>query len=109
MLSTFQSVMATHMMQAMTFLGANGANTKQKGQAIVNSIIVVFAGVGGLYLIAVAIKGIVVALKGDNKDWNKAGIELAVGIVGGVFVAIATATAWHTFFQNMGDDFNVVK
>lgn len=101
--------MVTHMMQAMTFLGANGENTKNKGQAIVNSIIVVIAGVCGLALIAVAIKGIFVALKGDNKDWNKAFIEAGVGIVGGVFLGIAGATAWHTFFQNMGDDFNVVK
>lgn len=90
-------------------MGAGGQNTRSKGQTVVDSIIVVVAGIGGLWLIAVAIKGIVAALTGDNKDWKKAGIELGVGIVGGVFVAIAGATAWHSFFQNMGQDFNVVN
>lgn len=96
------------MLNAMSFMGAGGQNTKSKGQTIVNSIIVVIAGVGGLYLIAVAIRDIVIALHGDNKNWGKAGIGLVVGIIGGVFVAVAGAVAWHTFFQNMGQDFNVV-
>ena len=108
MLTQLHALALTQMLNAMNFMGAGGENTKSKGQAIVNSIIVVVAGVGGLFLIAVAIKGIVIALKGDNKNWNQAGIELVVGIVGGVFVAVAGAVAWHTFFQNMGQDFNVV-
>lgn len=108
MLTQLHALALSQMLNAMNFMGAGGENTKNKGQAIVNSIIVVVAGIGGLFLIAVAIKGVVIALKGDNKNWGKAGIELAVGIIGGVFVAVAGAVAWHTFFQNMGQDFNVV-
>ena len=108
MLTQLHALALTQMANAMNFMGAGGENTKAKGQAIVNYIIVVVAGIGGLFLIAVAIKGVVMALKGDNKDWGKAGIELAVGIIGGVFVAVAGAVAWHSFFQGMGSDFNVV-
>lgn len=93
----------------MNFLGAGGENTKAKGQQVVSAIIVVVAGIGGLFLVAVAIKGIVMALKGDNKEWGRAGIELAVGIIGGVLLIAATATAWKSFFTNTGQDFNVVQ
>ena len=108
MLTQLHALALTQMLTAMNFMGAGGENTKGKGQAIVNSIIVVVAGVGGLYLIAVAIKDVVLALRGDNKAWGKAGIGLVVGIIGGVFVAVAGAVAWHTFFQGMGQDFNVI-
>lgn len=57
LLTQLHALALTQMANAMNLMGAGGQNTKAKGQAIVNSIIVVVAGIGGLFLIAVAIKG----------------------------------------------------
>lgn len=96
------------LLKATNIVGADGGNTISKGKQIMFAVIAVISAIGGLVLIAVAIKDVVVALKGDTKDVHGALVGLGVGIVGGLCWAIAAGATWAAFFQNMGTDFNVV-
>ena len=104
----FNDTLNAHLMNAYMFFNADGQNTINYGNKIIAALIAIVSALGGGFLVVVAIKGIVMALKGDNKDWGKAGIELGIGIIGGVLLAVATATTWTAFFKNTGSDFNVV-
>lgn len=108
-LSEVQGQVMSSLLRASSIVGADGANTINKGRSIMYAVIAVISAIGGLFLVAVAIKGMVVALHGDTKDWSKFLIELAVGIFGGVLIAVAVGVTWSKFFSGMGQDFNVVK
>lgn len=107
-LATAQMIAFNQYMKGLEFLGADGTQTIGYGNRIINACIAVVSALGGGWLLVVAVKGLVVALKGDNKDWGKAGLAVITGIAGGVLIALATTTAWRTFFNNTGSDFNVI-
>ncbi len=107
-LAAAQMIAFEQYMKGMEFLGADGANTIGYGNSILNACIAVVSALGGGWLVVVAIKGLVVALKGDNKDWGKAGLAIVTGIAGGLLIAVA-ASSWRAFFRNTGSDFNVIK
>lgn len=108
-LATAQMIAFEQYMKGMEFLGADGANTINFGNRILNACIAVVSALGGGWLVVVAIKGLVVALKGDNKDWGKAGLAIVTGIVGGLLIAVAVASSWRAFFQRTGSDFNIIS
>lgn len=87
-------------------LGADGQNTINFGRQKVMIALNIVCVLGGIVLMVPSVIHIVKALMGDNKDWKKALVNLAVGVIG-LVITIAGGTGMYNAFNNSAQDFNI--
>lgn len=87
-------------------LGAGGGNTINFGKHELSIALNIVAILGGNFLLIPSIIHIVNALKGDNKDWTKAGINFITGVIG-LLIAGWGASGITGLFTKTSSDFDV--
>lgn len=87
-------------------LGADGQNTINFGRSKAMIALNIVCVVGGVVLMVPSVLHIIKALMGDNKDWKKALVNLAVGVIG-LVIAIAGGVGMYNVFNNSAQDFNI--
>lgn len=87
-------------------LGAGGGNTIGFGKQELSIGLNIVAVLGGFFLLIPSVLHIVQALKGDNKDWAKVGINALVGAIGLVF-AVVGGSGIVNILTKGASDFNV--
>lgn len=108
-LENVQTHVIMNLMQASqkmpVLLGSNGSWTKGKITSILAGAIgpVVLTGCGLTLLIAAILKGTGAVKK---NDWKDVGIQVCVGVIGGVFLGFSF-TAWKSLLSSVGSDLNI--